>query len=934
MKFNLLTEAFITNETISNQRLLTAEEIDKLIALSGNVLTFSGNNINLFFDLGNQRAIDYLSYSFTPISASGISILYGRESTNLISGSLVIVGNEIQVTPTASGYSSPRYFKLTHSGVTSITLSGLSIFNSDIEVDFGEDGNLDSTTITAPGLGGYSQVIEIPVVNSGTLDSDIYVCLDTFNTSYDDLSRFEIAPTATGNFSAINTELTIPSGLPWEWGLFEKTKVTNDNKLCFSDPSLSSYTYIVGNEYARIDSVSDDMPAIASETKLPNGGLGIVRPKTSTLNPILIDVANNSYITGNPPTISGTVSETNFQYAWDGDDRLYYLPGDATRNIYYYKISTNTHHTLTTVSFYNRATRCVVCCSGYLYVGGGRSTAGTSTDAGNQFWKINLTTLTATQLFGYPLGNFSPSYHALRYLDGYIYAPRFGLNAETFFYRFNTASETWEAVAYPTGIDNMDLNRYTVNQQLNEVWFISDSLPPKTVYVYSTLLNLFTRTFSLACTYAVSSTSIGFEVAANSSFLYYFNIGYTKTGMLVFNKIPLIFPTAVSGNWISPVIKINTNENYYKALIDYIDDADIDLKFDSSIGSDNFQIRGSNTSPAAQNITHDYTDLNDDDYYIRELNAGSTLSGITDPKELIFDHVYIDSSATPYTSSFLMFNYPLSTTGKMQYKFWWNPATNRQSGSTKYSAFYITPFTDIANAGVLPIRNEDTYERTENNYIRLRLGSQSTDSGGTITRLSLYNGSTSTAYNITAYAGNYYEIILLIDWDQCTYQVYFNGSSLGSGTIPFSTKNLIGSDHSYEFFSIREGVTAREKIKFLTVNRLSNTISDDYNNIGIPVHLNDPLYGKNGSLPWYPVTINSSLIPQYKYLQFKFTLKAYQLYEDLFRINSICFPIVLRLENVPAGDSKSVFIRYNFIPSNNQVTKQLYLKAWMFNDKV
>jgi hypothetical protein len=233
----------------------------------------------------------------------------------------------------------------------------------------------------------------------------------------------------------------------------------------------------------------------------------------------------------------------------------------------------------------------------------------------------------------------------------------------------------------------------------------------------------------------------------------------------------------------------------------------------------------------------------------------------------------------------------------------------------------------------MPIRDEDTYERAEGNYLRIRFG-QNTDASGNFTRLRFYNGNTTVLYPINAYSGRYYEVILNVNWDNLTYKLFFDGGLVGSGSVPGATRDNIGSQHSFEFFSIADGVTSREKFKHFTVSRVGNVADEDYGTSGIPVHLDDPLFGTNGSLPWIPVTVNSALIPQYKYIQFKLTFKANQVYEDLFRVLNLYFPKVIKLEDVPSGGSKEVYLRYNFDPSNNLVTKQLYLKAWMFTDKL
>ena len=164
VEFNILQESFITNDdsVVSGALLeLDAEEVSSLISTSGGTVTVSGYGVlSLLLDLGTQKSVDRLDYGFSPISVSGLVIQYGRDLDHLTIGAMSQVGQKIRVEPTISGYDYPRYFKIEQvvTSGTSITLASIEVINDDGDVNFGQDGLLQSFHLTGGAFAAPSEV--------------------------------------------------------------------------------------------------------------------------------------------------------------------------------------------------------------------------------------------------------------------------------------------------------------------------------------------------------------------------------------------------------------------------------------------------------------------------------------------------------------------------------------------------------------------------------------------------------------------------------------------------------------------------------------------------------------------------------------------------------------------------------------------------------
>lgn len=932
VKFNVLTEAFISNQSITPQYILDPSEVAALIAQSGNVLTFSGTNISLLLDLGFQKSVEKLQYTFTPTSLSGLTISYGRSTEDLFTATPGIVLNSAEVAPTESGYTYPRYFLLTHSATsgTPITLSGLVVLNDESDVDFGVSGTQEVISITSKdGFQGYSDVQELKVFNDGSIPANLYVSVDTSTSELDLLERLELSSTPTGTFAAFNEDISVPESVPFEWGDFAlNTNLNSEGLLRLEDQTLSFKAFTVGTPLSLPAWAGGPSNARLFESRNATGQEVAVTNDNNLRFHLLDPRTSSTFISSNPDIIpSSTAQRQGHHPAWDGEDRIYYMLNNTDQVIRYYTISNNTHGTLTTLtSGFPRATRLVVHTGTDLYAGGMSSVSGTETSAGTLFTRINTSTLVQTTLTALPATPTADGSY-MTYLNGYIYyiADRTSVN----FYRYNIALNGWETLTnLPSGGQVLGLVGSVERGKV--IVFMTNPTTGGT-YEYTPLSGTFSSSV-LSLYHPGTSVPNSATLIAESSLIVSQDTGNGEVRFVTaLSEVPdPILPTTFSGTWLSPVFKLQGSENFHRVLLDYEPNEVAYVKFDNSVGVDNFEIRGSNSEPSAESLIENFdTSIDPDGYVTQTLDENSVVS--VSGGSLVFNHDFIDVTETPFNRGFLYFSLPFNSDGKMQYKFWWNPANSKTVGSDNFSAFYLVPFLNTVDDGVVPDRSSSTLRRTANDYIYIRFG-QSTDTAGSYTRLGVYNGSTTTNYTIAATTGKFYEITFLLDWSTGDYKLYFQGALLGSATIPLTQLVKLQTQHSFEFYSTGDSTDCTERFKHLTVSRVGNPVT--FEGAGaVPVHLEDPLYGRAGSLEWFPVTVNSALIPKYDFVQLKITLRSNGELRSP-TIDGIRFPNVVRLEDVPPSGTGSVYVRYNFPISNVVDTKTAFLKAWMATDKV
>jgi hypothetical protein len=924
-EFNLLKDSFIQNVSVSgNFRELNSEEIDKLITVSGSVLTLSGEVMKLWMDLGAQKSVKNLTYYLSPVSASGLTVEYGRDLGDYTVGTVITGSSTLTVEPTISGYTFPRYFQLTHSvasGSTPITINGLEVINTEDEVNYGNSGTLESISLVGDLVGGYSEVTEVPIVNSGTVPSDIYTTLDTSFIDNSLLENFELATTSTGTFRNFNLALEIPTTIPWEWGIFENTTI-EDEALKAIDPNNILPDFQIGEERQLI---SENSNAAQNDSHTENAA-------DPDGNPVLARLNNDHSISFTNPLRNTRTTSTTPSYtpsddnerkyadlAWDGDDCMYFLSGKDDQKIQKYEISTNTFSQLTVTGSYNRRSRAVAYYDGYLYLGGGQSSAGSSSDTSDQFWKYRISDGTEEQLNSlWTNTNTAPKFVVLDTNLYYITG-----DTDQKFYKFDLVNEVWTQLAnHPVTFPD-DLSP---NFTENEIW-LSDS---SGAYSYDILTNTWSTARVVEFEEPTNPTSfvngvVGIEDSVFCGSTYSISI---ETWMKVLDETPeQNLGLAISGSWISPVFKVDSPNDFHRILLYVNALAGAEVKFDESIGVENYQIRGSDSSPSAENTFQNFGESLDPDEFVTGILSDTAI--VSSGNELTFSHA---EEGNNYNTGYVYYGFPLNTQGEMQYKFWWSPPTDRLAGSEHYSRFYIVPYLDILGGSSVPDRNPNTLERLGGNYIYLQYGDQN-DSQGSFSKLTLYNGVSTQDFSISAESGRYYEVTFIINWENGSYKLYFDSNLISTGTIPLISISELGSQHSYELFSAGETVNFEEKYKYLTVNRVGLEAYQEADIFAIPMHRSDPLFGEQGSLDWTPITVNSPILPKTAYIQMKLTLRSTGGVDSPV-VEQVKFPYVLKLEDVAAGESSPVYVRYLFPAANDFSTNTLRLRSWMATDKL
>lgn len=924
---NTLRDSFIENQVVEDQRLLTAEEVQQLLT-EGNIseVSLSGDVLNILADFGVQRDLSKIYCKISPVTTTGICISYGREEASLISGVLFTDLDSTYTEPTISGYTCPRYINFSISGAFDVLELG-AISDSD-DIKFKQSlQEIDTITLVAGGVAGYSDIRQIEVVNSGNLTSDIYVGVDPSSVSSGVLENIEISLSPTGNFLSTISGLNLPEDVPWEWGTFENINLSN-NKLNLISSTESYPTFEVGTEVELSKPLS-----IYGNVAIPvtmSGNTYVVATVTSGHAPLFIDPIRNRKIIGASPAYTPATDNEKRGHGltWDDDDRLYYMSNSTDQTLRYYQISTNTHHVLTTVPFYARRIRELCYVGGDVYIAGGLATSGTSASVGQQFWKVNVDTLASTQLSDVPSTIYTTLPRSCR-AGSYIYmhVGTYGLSGG--FLRYNLNNGSWEILADLPGSPIPDVVGLSYNSEDGHVYIITG-----VGYVYKHNINTAITNASPVHYFSGTYSPNHGNLCVNNSLIYAatdFSISTSYAKVYVLDDVPAMsIPEGIVGTWTSPVFKIGDEEQFSSILLDYIKDQASELKADDTLGVDNFEVRGSDVSPAAYNLIENFNEaLSTDVYYTDTLNSYSTI--VSSGGTLSFSHSYISADTPPYNGAYVYFSLPLSTAGKMQYRFWWNPSSDKTSGISSLSKFMLVPFSDLVAGERLPTRGSSTFERTDGNYIYIEFG-QSSDSAGIFTALKVYKGTSTDTYLINATTGTFYLVELIIDWSNGSYSLYFNSTLLGTSFIPMAQVAKLGSEHTYEIFSTGREVSFEERFKYLSINRLTNTIPESITNAATPAHREDEIFGDSGSAAWVPVTVNNCLLPKYRFLQFRLTLKSTGTWQYPTVISSK-FPVVYRLENVASGDSRSLYLRYNFPATNNLATNIARLKSWMFVDK-
>ena len=251
MKFNLLEISYVT---YSGTVFMSLEDIANILSTNGNV-TISGSgddNIWIFGDIVDRISVYQIRYYFNSTTdsgtvASGIHFYYKNDSVDSYSNLMTQLGNGFYYAEIPD-LSAPRYIRLNHTvSGTAITgtILGFEVLNNDDVIDFGSDGDIESTTVitTLDYLDYNDYIKEIEIYNDGDTVATAHIFLDP---QYDDVDNLiSISASSAGPWVfARNTNYIIANGDNWDGGQYYHTSTTGiaDGKLRLN-PGYTVGTY-------------------------------------------------------------------------------------------------------------------------------------------------------------------------------------------------------------------------------------------------------------------------------------------------------------------------------------------------------------------------------------------------------------------------------------------------------------------------------------------------------------------------------------------------------------------------------------------------------------------------------------------------------------------------------------------------------------------
>jgi hypothetical protein len=941
-KFDLLDSSIIYNTTLTgSQYFFTPNDISNILSLTDAVIPVINQRVGVDIDLGTQSSIYQIQYKNTPLTATGVQIKYGRTLNSMYSAAPSVSGGFVVVSPTQSGYTEPRFIQIIDSFLGfSGQVNQINVINTDDEIRFGANGNLDNLTLVGDVLTSTSEIIEIPITNSGNLIADIFVCIDP-DTEFEVLENLELSLTPTGTFYQFNDLISVPESIPWELGDLKNLKI-KDNALWFNNPvdfstlglgSLKSYSSGSFNDnYTYTNKQIVEITDIDGIQKLATANF--LDQSIQIFDPIF----NTRRVSGLPPYTVLTGERDGSSLAYDKNDSIYFLNGKNTQLVYKYSISANSFSTFATTSgFFNSTVRQVAIINNDLYILGGSTTYNVAPF--NQLWKINIITSVITQLANCPIAPDSTATQMISH-DNTIYVSTRDGSGQPFFLKYEPTNNLWTFLATAFNSNAASIRGLSSDPDHNQVILHTAGTSPNenyTGYKFD-VTNLSWSSYTIITDAEAIATvpSLGTfwrcgaaGVCKNGAVLavdFDENIS-VRTGILkVVDEITFNGLGVTSGTWTSPPIKLSSDDNnlFVQPYIQYDKQDGVVLDAVNSLGVETIEVRGFTTKPTGQNSLQLFNVPLSTTEFLNLTTGGSSIS--VSGNSLILSHQNVGNT---FNSAVSTFQFPFSTQGVMQYNFFYNPASNRQLNSTHYSRFYIAPYVDSLVSGDAPKRNGDSLVRTDNDSVYIEFGA-STDSGGVLKAIKFFNGSVSSSATVSLTTGNFYPVSLIIDWANATYRLYLNSVLILSGVIPAIQIQKLAPNHTYEIFSACQTVSANEKYKALSISRAGNIPSSVVNYT--PIFRDDTFYGVPGT-PWNINTLNGIVLPKTDFTQFKFTLKSDGTGQDQAIIQGVKFPYTLVLKDTQPGDTKSVYLRYTFPPSNQTGSSTIYLKTWMRTDK-
>jgi len=251
MKFNLLETGYVT---VSGTPYICLTDIQDILSLDGSTVISGTSDHDLYVDcdIVDRISIYQIRYYFNSTTdsgtvASGIHFYYKDDNIDSYSNLTTQLGNGFYYAE-VPGLSAPRYIRVNHTvSGTAITgtIVGLEVLNNDDVVDFGSDGQLESTTVvtTLDYLDYNDYIKEIEVYNDGNTMATAHVFLEPQYDDIDDL--ISISASSSGPWvTARNTDYIISNGNNWDCGRYNNTSTSGiaDGKLRLN-PGYTVGTY-------------------------------------------------------------------------------------------------------------------------------------------------------------------------------------------------------------------------------------------------------------------------------------------------------------------------------------------------------------------------------------------------------------------------------------------------------------------------------------------------------------------------------------------------------------------------------------------------------------------------------------------------------------------------------------------------------------------
>ena len=188
MQYNLLDNAYITNNTDISNTTITFNDINSFLTLSGTKSIDVGDIVCLDIDLGYRIKANGIRYYFSETSVtSGIEIYHKNDDadnfTQLTTQEHIVPAYYYAVLPSPAA---PKHIRFLHNVNISGTLIGCQVFNDDSVVDFGTDGTQASVTVFSD-YDEYEKITTIPIYNDGSTAAIPYVNLEPQGNDIDDM---------------------------------------------------------------------------------------------------------------------------------------------------------------------------------------------------------------------------------------------------------------------------------------------------------------------------------------------------------------------------------------------------------------------------------------------------------------------------------------------------------------------------------------------------------------------------------------------------------------------------------------------------------------------------------------------------------------------------------------------------------------------------